>query len=263
MVWSQKKFVKGLILGLVALLSVYLDFKIFPATYDHMFNSYRGEQVMENSNAGIDFSSMLSYLVFIKNQLFGGQSIILFFFIVTAILGITIIIFRHFYKQGEINTKFSWATWVVVFLATISYIFVVAQITPILNERYIYAVYPLLSILIISLLYRVLLAFSLTNKWHSIILLTFSLAAVGLGLLTQPISYIYPEAEEIHDLMGDYKHHKVLLLSKDYFKLKEPILELMAYDEVYPHRYQPNEWLPEDEVLTEKMSSLYILTVSW
>lgn len=252
LILSQKKFFKGLILGLVALLSVYIDFKIFPATYDHIFNSYRGDQVMENSNAGISFSSMSSYLVVIKNQLFGGQSIILVTFIVTAILGISIIIFRHFYHHDKINIKFLWPSWAVIFAATISYIFIVSQITPILNERYIYSVYPLLSILVISLLYRVLLAFNLKNKGQSIILFTFILASVSLGLLTQPISYIYPEAEKSYDIIKDYDDHKVLLLSKDYFKLKEPILELMAYDEVYPHRYKPNEGLPEDEVLKKE-----------
>lgn len=252
LIWSQKKFFKGLILGLVSLLGVYGDFKIFPATYDHIFNSYRGDQVMENSNAGINFSSMSSYLVVIKDQLLGGQAIILVLFIVTAILGISIIIFRRFYRCGKLNIKFSWPSWAVVFVATISYIFAVSQITPILNERYIYSVYPLLAVLIISLLHRVLLAFDLKNKWQSIILFIFILASVSLGLLTQPISYIYPEAEKSYDIIEDYNDHKVLLLSKDYFKLKEPILELMAYDEVYPHRYKSNEGLPEDEVLKKE-----------
>lgn len=240
---------KSITLGLTSLFGVISALLIFPATYDQIFNGYRGEQVISNANSGLKIANILEYTDDIIRQIFSNNNLVFLLILLFIVLGICATILKN---GGDLlNITWTKLEILLILLSIVTYVFIISQITPMTSERYIYPIYPLISILTIIGIYKVLIFFSLRKVISTFIILLFVVGINIFALKSIEPSYLYTDTERWGSITESYPGESVLVLSDSYFKLKAPVLEYKDFNEIYPSIYKKGKELPMDSKLSQ------------
>lgn len=181
---------------------------IFPAAYRHIFKGYRGEEAQHNFLALENLKEQITgYYRIINEQIFGK---LLSLFIVLFIL---ILILKFFVKitlkYDRENSKLGITTellsrnkfvielsnkniqFISITIPVLCYLFVISKISPGQTGRYIYCVYPLLSLIFISL-YDLCVK---NKKIYMPIIVVILFISIIFGLKNCSIEYLYEDGK--------------------------------------------------------------------
>ena len=171
----RRRFIDSIKYGGSLLLGFAINLLVFPATLYHVFGGYRGEQVINNLNGRDENVFLNYYLEWINNSIFGG--LLKVFFLLLALVIIYKICSKYFYVQmyassdaafeinlGRTKEKFKLnfeykikirkATLIYLFTsaAMVGFAFVAIVGSQIESNRYIYPIYPIIAMWIVTAL---------------------------------------------------------------------------------------------------------------
>jgi hypothetical protein len=181
----------------------------WPVIISQLFNSSRGEEAFENFKSSEPFFfNLKSYVDIINRELFSKMLPVnllskrLLFLLLIALLVLLII----FVCRKGIKKIFGREIFTILFLFSISTLFVtiVARIAPYRDDRYVFAVYPIIILTLITLLYNL---FSVIKGIKPQFLLTlFSLFLILTGFHNKEVNYLYSNTPNIYRILKDYNN---------------------------------------------------------
>lgn len=231
-----KKEFKNLVLYVVSLWSgVVLALLIFPATIKHIFG-YRGAYATNNLG-GVSLDKFKIYFNEIDKAAFGNCIEIIMFIILLWILWKLIDVF--FYKislnielknQGTVlgfiiqkqeKNKFTFffeitiktILFIAVALGGIFFVYVAIQGSEIVSLRYVYPIFPLISLMTICILKKT--AFSKLNQWKYILLLSGCILVCSLSVNCYGIDWSYKDYPKYSQYINEIKGKDCIILCKD------------------------------------------------
>lgn len=256
----QKEWKKSLLIGCTSLIGVILSFLIFPSALSHMLEGDRGTEATENIQL-LNWDS--SFFQMINRDLFTGR----FFLIVIGLLLFCVLTVLLKRKNTGLFTKrkepLDSAIFIILaFVPSISYVLLVQQIAPYQSERYILNVYPSIIILLTMLIYITAREIPSFNNWKaSLLSAVIAAVIVILGILTQPINFLYEGHEEIKEELRSYEDTDTLVISSAFWRTNSNIQLYLELGAIY--RMHSNDGtfptLPEEERLYSSNELLLFL----
>jgi len=246
----KKEFIKALIYPVSALFSVILSFIIFPAMYDHVLNTNRGTEVLENSASGFNLDNLSIFQNYIYEQLFGNLNFVLIGIII--VLLIASITKRILSKKNTIKITKNNAiiNFIIVSLPTLIYILVVQQVSHYKVARYIFSVYPFVVLTIILFMWYCLSFINPKNSKINIgIISFFSVLFLAVGLINNEPSYLSRENREIQETIKNTDNEVAILLTDQSWRISSQVNELRHFEDVYPIRLSDVTDVPNDQMI--------------
>ena len=165
---KYKLLVATFIVGGLSILTAVL---IFPPMLDHIFNTSKSLHAISSFASPESLSNRFMELLLGLNKSFFGFG--LFLYIVLVVVGILLLVFSKKISFKEINLLIKkYYLYFIFLLASLFYFAVVCITVKFSFQRYLYNIYPLLYILIISPIY---LIFTKINKYFSFVAIVFAL----------------------------------------------------------------------------------------
>lgn len=241
---SQKNF-KGLIIYAISLwIGVLLAVLIFPSVFQHLFG-YRGGYALK-SIGGISPDKIKTYLTYINNSLLGGFFIIIFAALILIKFSTLFFKIKDF-SNGVLSLEFtskkaplrkqtiifqiSRLNWLLIFIifSTICFAYISIQGSEIISSRYIYPIFPILTMLIMVLL-------NILFKWKTFTKL-FLIAVIAfidlLSIKNNGIDYLYSDYSEVTG-SSDLEGYDCIIYCKDgaWVNVLQGINQYINMDEV-------------------------------
>lgn len=247
---------------------------IFPATIEHVFSGYRGQQTFENLENRTGSVFLDTYLTWIDKSQFGGMlKIVIAIIIITFLRRLWVKYFRIAFSSEEETYSISIKRKEIVpakefvfkicnsdrlFLLTMfavaMFVFISTQGSELESNRYIYPIYPFLAVVFILVLSWIGKQWGVTRSRTICGILTVVVSAVCVASVgTYKIDYQYPDydiaAEKVSAVQGDD-----CLLYYDYEKFWLDVYTALPlkfnYDETFFFR---DEDIPNlNEILKER-----------
>lgn len=148
---------------------------IFPAFLQQLFGGYRGKEAIKNLSQTDIWNRLKTYINIIDTDLFGNllifiAGLLIIYFIVKLVCSILVISIKSQEKKYILNIQFN-KVWKIqtnytfeysirsfVFLGIILFLtctfLVIVKIVPYLNNRYIFMLYPFVSIILVKIYYK-------------------------------------------------------------------------------------------------------------
>ena len=221
---------------------------VFPSALEHVFSGYRGTEAVDNLANGNLLGKISEYVTYVNLELLGGYLRYIVLAIVVAVVGFVIrncISFKkikdegiavEYHLQGRLKlTKAEYVN-VSFFIAAIAYAILVASMSSISANRYIFPAYPLI------VLYLTWFAFFLVRCFIS--KKRYILAAVSilwaLMLVAQYkngyIDYLYKGYAATQETMAQYSDSDVLYVSQDAFPIYRDMMFVAKAERFIPIR---------------------------
>ena len=201
----------------------------FPATITQIFASMRGVEVINNLNlANIPGRKYLifNYLNFI-NDSFGRfilpLLIICAFVFLVAEIKRNSVDFKSFIKDRFV--------YIVTIITTFIFLFFVTRGSEIVNNRYIYSIYPIISLIIVNFVHIIFNHLKIKSlKLPVLIIFTMCIS----GIKTFGIEYLYLDYGYIHNLIKNYKGYDCLLYrdTREWLDIYTGIQDKLIFDEI-------------------------------
>lgn len=246
---------KTLIFGLSALGSVLATFAIYPWVIEHVFNSGRGEEVLEGfTSSFLNIGNIKAFFKLVSEQLFGGLLFLCLFLIIIGILG------TMFKKKGEIKTILAskrTKIYFVILSATVLTLYVIAQVSPYKEGRYMYAIYPILVLVILLPIY-ILMSLWVVEKQAKQLFVVFASIITLLGFNRFSPEHIFTYMEENQNYLNKLGIENALIISESPYKEAAQIHELQQFDNIYRLFDFDLSQLPVDETLSNEPMVVYI-----
>lgn len=227
----KKKGIGAIICYCVAMLSALgLEYLAYPKAYEIMFAGQRGEQAVNNI---LDFSNLASnirgYLTVINKGLFGRLSIWLVpLALVMVISAVVLAVLRKKKVGSKIFKPLSGQTLSVIMLMLASFFFfiIVTKVAPYRNGRYVFMIYPIITLAAVYLGYRVIKYITLNQALSVAIVAVMGLSVSIYGDLTDNIEYLYTDNKNNEAISAQYEGSDCLYFSNDWYLLAGNALEL-------------------------------------
>lgn len=245
----KKEWKRTLTFGGTAGLSVLAALLSFPAVFDHIQNSNRGQEVLEGLEQNLTQVSS-QYFTFIREELFTNIPAVIILLVFVLMLGSVL-----FYKRGE---KTTWVQWGLLMLPVLSYVVVVQNVSGLESPRYVYPIYPLLVIFIYSLLYAGLSPWIAQKGRLSLLILSGTLLVIPLRLYGTDLSYQFKEVDYPQERIAAVEDQSALVIYQEKWQLTQYVLGIKDFKAVYPVQVstQMDETLPGQ--LPEDTDDLYV-----
>jgi len=246
----KKEFIKALIYPVSALFSVILSFIIFPAMYDHVLNTNRGTEVLENSASGFNLDSLSTFQNYIYEQLFGSLNFVLIG--VIFVLLIASIMKGINNKKNIIKTERNNAivNFVIVSLPTLIYVLVVQHVSNYKVARYIFSIYPFVVLTFLLFVWYCLSIINRKNYKINIgILLLTSILFIGAGFVNNEPENLRKESENIQNTVKNIDDQKAFLLTDQSWRISSQVNELRHFENVYPMQISNVKEVPKDQTI--------------
>lgn len=188
---------------LTMLLSGVLCVLIFPSIITHSIGGgYRGVETLnnlQNSSFAIFISRLKSCFDIVNSQLFGGM---LLYYVIGA--GLILLLFGFVHKQKMQRKPLEeYYKWVILVIPTIAYFFFVSKIAIYITDRYFHPIYPMLIVLLVSMLSIALM--KLMSPRFSFVILSLLLGFSTLKDFRSNWFYLYRHSREL--LAAAESHH--------------------------------------------------------
>lgn len=186
---------------------------IWPDILNDIFSGYRGEEAFANLTAGNRLSETLSELwKIINGELFGNGFLLLFVFAVVLLLGHFLSIWwclekytaedksihilfrpRNPRKKPELRFTMQDFVWAHILFAAFFYVIFMAKIAPYREDRYIFPVFPLFVLLVVTLIKKLVSGMPrhITN-----IAVAVMVVCMLAGLFSPGVNYLYRGTED-------------------------------------------------------------------
>lgn len=216
-----KKIKDFLIYVCTGLAGVGASIAIFPATIDHIFKGYRGEEAFESFASSNLINNVKAYYRILNWQLFGN----LFVLVAAAVV---IVWFVSSRTDKEINKKVAYIL-LQCTLPAVAYIFIIAKVAPYQTDRYVVNVTALLYFSVFGIL------FMLTEKYGKkgmLLPLVLALAVIA-GSYKQGVPYLYKHNETQNNIIREMKDVPcVYVFGTSKYNCVPYYLELSGYNTV-------------------------------
>jgi len=246
----KKEFFKALVYPISALLSVILSFIIFPAMYNHVLNTNRGTEVLENSANEFNFDNLGTFLNYIYEQLFGNLNFVLIGIIVVLLIASIMKGIMGKKNTIKITKNNAIINFIIVSLPTLIYILVVQQVSHYKVARYIFPVYPFVVLTIVLFMWYCLSFINPKNSKINIgVISFFSVLFLAVGLINNEPSYLSRENREIQEIIENTDNEEAILLTDQSWRISSQVNELRHFEDVYPIRLSDVTDVPNDQMI--------------
>ena len=220
-------FVPCALIGALSLLLV------FPAALNHLFSGelVSGESAMDNLKNLAQYPAR--FRVFFGAVRHGLKAAILVSLGVCVLLCLRFRALRHAVRAGRVRFE-----WLVIILPAFVTLVVVAIISPVDEQRYVYNIMPIF-VLALSFLLYLLEESSEGLRWkeRGAALLFLAIAAFALWTArTAPPDYLYPEHAEYNAMLRAHGDAPCVLLAEPeyaFIPMTEDLMQLLVFPEVF------------------------------
>ena len=138
---------------------------------------------------------------------------------------------------------------ILLFAPAIFYFIIAAVCSPFMSSRYIYAVYPMLFLMVIWLCYAGLKWFGVTEKKILAGVGVVTLVCTLISYNDAGVDYLYQRQEQTYEAMEPYYGSDCAFLSYNFYRITEKCDEL---------RYMNRVWTsqPTDEKISEMAETI-------
>lgn len=210
---TKKRYKKLILFSVFTLLGVILGFITFRPAYDHMFKGYRGVESSTNlTSSNLKYNLDKMYPRFNEEAFYSDFPIVIFLFISTLVYALLKVNPKKLIKDNRYL--------IIILLTILSYFFLVVKMIPILSTRYIYIIYPYISIILVTFLNKYL-----PKKYFSLVSgLLLLLCFINLVRIKPSWSNSIPNKEK--DLIYKYQAYPyICAVESDYHLIgKAPFL---------------------------------------
>lgn len=200
---------------------------VFPAVFQHVFSSNRGEESLANAAHFNDYASnIVNFIRLVLHTCFGNATVFVLLFLFSCLVYSC---YYFFIKKSMpvFNQKYF-----MILITAVLYFFVVSKIAVYLDtDRYFYPIYPVIIICSLSLIFE-LVSTILRMRVAIIINLVLSLVLLSIGYATNPFEYLYRSALPGIELSKSHNNEDALFVSTAIHTYLPSAVELENYKSV-------------------------------
>ena len=236
--------------------ALFIGYLVFPRSTYHVFSSYRGEAAAATLSSISDLPSRLRTMVGILSaQQFGGflKELVA---IVTCLFVLELIVAsistpanpgQHTSSPSIVQTialtlhsvrAFVLANFLLssLTISVIATFIVVAKISPFLTSRYLFFVYPVVSLIAVYCIYRVSSFFVRNSQMLGMGMLVLFAAATTLAYKHGSIDYLYSDYDAVLSTAKAYGNYDCIYVTDRLWVVESNIFELANFRRTYAVR---------------------------
>ena len=256
--------IKSIISGIIGLVISYI---IFPAMGNHIFASSNNAHSLGNSLKNIDiFDNILSFSVFIRNAFFGNEIV---FIVICSIIILLVVLSYIRIKRNAVSSENKIIIWddgllilVLLTIVAIAFYLVISFTVILKTSRYLFVIYPILSIIIFS---SISLLLNSINHKLKIFGFLFAFICIICSNLKLPI-HLYYEQKDMLELMQEHQDIKTIMVyydtknSTNIWKLPYPLYDIKEMDQVVFVNSNNNNWQDNEVLKNNNNLFVYVYT---
>ena len=261
---TQKEFkilIKSVISGIIGLV---ISYAIFPAMLTHIFGNSAGLHSLGNAKRDIDLVyNFIGFGLTIRNAFFGNLSSFIVLFIILFIIVVICIVLSYKRKSANreiVKTEVNDSIFVLLILSFIAFVYyvVISLTATYVFSRYLYNIYPIISIVLFSMVFLLL---NNINKNIKYISLVFVLVSVICSNIKPPV-HLYLERKDMLEFMKEHKDIKAVMTYYDnpqssiLWKLPDALYDAKDLDEVVFVNIDRPNW--EDNDVLKNNDNLFV-----
>lgn len=221
---------------------------VFPSVLKHVFSGYRGTEAVDNLASGNLFGKISEYVTYVNLELLGGYLRYIVLAVVVAVAALLIKncikvkkiknegIAIEYHLQGNLTLTKAEYVDISFFIAAIAYAILVASMSSISANRYIFPAYPFIVLYLTWFIFLLIKCF-VSKK-------AYRLAAVSviwaLMLMSQYkngyIDYLYKGYAATQETVAQYSDRDVLYVSRDAFPIYRDMMFVAKAERFIPIR---------------------------
>ena len=256
-----KILIKSIISGLIGLI---ISYAIFPTMLTHIFGSSAGLHSLGNIKRDIDIMyNFIGFGLTIRNAFFGNLSSFIVLFILLFIIVVICIVLSYKRKSANreiVKTEANDSIFVLLILSFIAFVYyvVISLTATYVFSRYLYNIYPIISIVLFSIVFLLL---NNINKNIKYISLVFVLVSVICSNIKPPV-HLYLERKDMLEFMKEHKDIKAIMTYYDnpqasiLWKLPDALYDAKDLDEVVFVNIDRPNW--EDNDVLKNNDNLFV-----
>ena len=258
---EYKILIKSILSGLIGLGIAYV---IFPTMLTHIFGSSAGLHSLGNTKRDIDIMyNFIGFVISIRNAFFGNLSSFIVLFIILFIIVVICIVLSYKRKSANreiVKTEANDSIFVLLILSFIAFVYyvVISLTATYVFSRYLYNIYPIISIVLFSIAFLLL---NNINKNIKYISLVFVLVSVICSNIKPPV-HLYLERKDMLEFMKEHKDIKAVMTYYDnpqssiLWKLPDALYDAKDLDEVVFVNIDKPNW--EDNDVLKNNDNLFV-----
>ncbi len=214
----KKRYSHLLKFSISVLSGVICGYIVFPASYNHLFNSYHDVSTSNNL--------IHSNIIYNLKSIYKRLNIELFYSILPVILILLLILIIY-----KIITKKHFNNPYIIYLTSgsIIYFLLVLKITPILSTRYIYNIYPIIEIVLCLLICNIIKNYKLPKIILTIIFIPLAYSNIFIN----EVSWCNQIPKEDTSVINTYKNYPYLYLANSDYDLTSKTFYARLFKEFY------------------------------
>ena len=256
-----KILIKSIISGIIGLV---ISYAIFPTMLTHIFGSSAGLHSLGNTKRDIDIMyNFIGFVISIRNAFFGNLSSFIVLFIILFIIVVICIVLS--YKRKSVNHEIvkieaNDSIFVLLILSFIAFVYyvVISLTATYVFSRYLYNIYPIISIVLFSIVFLLLYNINKNIKYLSLV---FVLVSVICSNIKPPV-HLYLERKDMLEFMKEHKDIKAVMTYYDnpqasiLWKLPDALYDAKDLDEVVFVNIDRPNW--EDNDVLKNNDNLFV-----
>lgn len=219
---------------IVSLLLVELT---FPIAFYKLFSDQRGSEAVQNLFSVSDLFSHAKTFWKITGQGLFANSINILMLILLIGGGVTFATWvgkKKHDKSEHLNSKTAdtaneekkrWISILCMLFMTVCYFVLISKIAPYLSARYLYGVYPVITLIATFMIYEIL-HYWIPEKIVFAIMLIFASVLAVFGVSGKNVQYLYPEYKDHENIIQEYEGDTCLYVATDWYMMTQNALEL-------------------------------------
>ena len=205
----RKKYKDLLYFGVTMFFSAIVSVAVFPAMINHFLVSDRGKQSLENVTNGLNdyYIRLKGYFNIVSVELFGK---LFFIVLLVAVLGALLYMYNNKHNSNRCEV------YVLLFLPSILYFFIISKIAVYTTDRYLHPIYACILVFIYCSVYYLMCNLWKTEKNSNIGILLFCIIINFIGIQTIYIPYMQTATARENEIQKYY-------VGKDCLYIYDPV----------------------------------------
>lgn len=193
----------------------------FPTAFHKLFFEHRGHEAVENffSSGGFVYS-LKTYSRILKEGVVSNSRILLWI----GIWGGVLLIGKDILLKVKKSAQFYMV--IMLGMAVVAYVGLVAKISPYESDRYIFCIYPIVSLLLSYIFFTILRKFKLPLVLCQVAVAAIFLLLAVKGICEKRVQYLYLEKANNVELVKEHSGDDCIYVTDEPYKLVGNALEL-------------------------------------
>ena len=209
----------------------------FPIAFYKLFSDQRGSEAVQNLFSVSDIFSHAKTFWKITGQGLFANSInilVLILLIGGSVTFASWVRKKKRDKSEQLDSKTAdivneekkrWISILCMLFMTVCYFVLISKIAPYLSARYLYGIYPVISLIATFMIYEIL-HYWIPEKIVFAIMLIFASATAVYGVSGKNVQYLYPEYKDHVNIIQEYEGDTCLYVTTDWYMMTQNALEL-------------------------------------